>query len=94
MSTLGFGPMLLEKFPEKVCLVGGDLSRAYDEMQDVEMADEKKIDELLNADMSESRKCNVRGTPTVLINGLRLSGRNIEDYKARIDQIIAKDKQK
>jgi protein-disulfide isomerase len=58
------------------------------------MADEKKIDELLKADMSESRKCNVRGTPTVLINGLRLSGRNIEDYKARIDQIIAKDKQK
>ena len=62
----------------------------FDEVMD----DEEKIDELLKADMSEARKCNVRGTPTVLINGLRLSPRNIEDYKARIDKILAEDKQK
>jgi protein-disulfide isomerase len=58
------------------------------------MADEKKIDELLKADMSEAGKCNVRGTPTVLINGLRLSGRNIEDYKARIDKILSENTKK
>jgi protein-disulfide isomerase len=56
------------------------------------MADEKKIDELLETDMSEARKCKVRGTPVVLINGLRLSSRNIEDYKTRIDKIIAENK--
>jgi len=58
------------------------------------IADEDKIDELLKADMSEASKCNVRGTPTVLINGLRLSGRGIEDYKARIDKILSENTKK
>jgi lipopolysaccharide biosynthesis regulator YciM len=42
--------MLLEKSPEKVCLVGNDLSAAYDQMGDVEMA------ELVRAELAE-RNC-------------------------------------
>lgn len=56
------------------------------------MADEKKIDELLKADISEARKCNVRGTPTILINGLKLFDRSLKGYKTRIDQILTKKK--
>jgi len=52
------------------------------------MADEKKMDELLKADMAEARKCKVRGTPTVLINGLKLANRSLESYKKRIDAIL------
>ena len=56
---------------------------------DAVMADEKRIDALLAPDLSESRKCGVRGTPTVLINGLKLASRNIDDYKSRIDSLLA-----
>jgi len=52
------------------------------------MADQGKMDEMLKADMDEARKCKVRGTPTVLVNGLKLADRNISGYKARIDEIL------
>ncbi len=56
------------------------------------VADEKQIDELLKADMAEARRCKVTATPTILINGLKMSKRGINDYKARIDQILKEDK--
>jgi len=52
------------------------------------MADEKKIGELLSADMAEAKKCKVRGTPTVFINGVKMANRDIGTYKARINQIL------
>ncbi len=67
--------------------LGMDLAR-FDEA----VADEKQIDELLKADMAEARKCKVTGTPTILINGLKMSKRGINDYKARIDQILKGNK--
>ncbi|MBN2270888.1 MAG: hypothetical protein JXN61_09760 [Sedimentisphaerales bacterium] len=37
----------------------------------------------------EAAKCKVNATPTVMINGLKLSGdRSIEGYKARIDGLL------
>ena len=57
---------------------------------DALMADEAKQNELIAADLAEARKCGVRGTPTVLINGLKLAQRNIPDYEARIDDILKK----
>jgi len=54
------------------------------------MADADRINALLSTDLSEARKCKVRGTPTVFINGLKLADRSINGYKARIDQILAK----
>ncbi|GEM_PF-943973 len=56
---------------------------------DKTMASEATINELLKADKAEASKCNVSGTPTILINGLKLTDRSIEGYKARIDGILA-----
>jgi len=36
----------------------------------------------------EAAKFKVNATPTVMINGLKLSGRSIESYKARIDGLL------
>jgi protein-disulfide isomerase len=54
------------------------------------MADAAEQDKLLAADMAEAGKCKVEGTPTVLINGLKMPSRNMPDYKARIDEILKK----
>jgi protein-disulfide isomerase len=55
---------------------------------DKTMADKDAIKKLLEADMAIAKKCKVRGTPTVMINGLKLADRSIDAYKARIDQIL------
>ena len=57
------------------------------------MADDTKITDLLREDLAEAKKCDVRGTPTVFINGLRLADRSIEGYKSRINNILALHKQ-
>jgi protein-disulfide isomerase len=56
---------------------------------DKTMASGATINELLKADKAEAGKCNVSGTPTILINGLKMTDRSIEGYKARIDGILA-----
>jgi len=55
---------------------------------DAVMADPKKIDRFLKLDLDEAAKCKVYATPTVMINGLKLSARSIESYKARIDGLL------
>jgi protein-disulfide isomerase len=59
------------------------------EFDDV-MTKPDKINKLLAADMETAKKCNVTTTPTVLINGLKLQNREINDYQKRIDEILAK----
>jgi protein-disulfide isomerase len=54
------------------------------------MADPNRIGALLAGDKSEAAKCKVTGTPTVLINGLKLQDRSPEGYKKRIDEILSK----
>jgi protein-disulfide isomerase len=56
---------------------------------DAVMDDENKMNKLLSADMAEAKKCNVAGTPTIFINGLKLQSREIDDYQRRIAQILA-----
>lgn len=68
--------------------LGLDLAR-FDEL----MANPTKIDQLLAADLAEARKCAVRGTPTILINGLKLADRSIDGYKTRIAEILGKKAQ-
>ena len=72
---------VLRRYAESL---GLDIAK-FDEV----MGDEKKIDALLSADMAEGKKCKVRGTPTVFINGLKMANREIGSYKARINQILA-----
>jgi len=50
-------------------------------------ADPTLISELLKADKELAVKCNVRGTPTIFINGLKLSDRSLDGYRKRIDSI-------
>ncbi|MHC5000440.1 MAG: DsbA family protein [Planctomycetota bacterium] len=71
--------------------------RGYAESLGLDMAefdrvldDPAQTNNLLQADYAEAKRCNVTGTPTVLINGLKLSGgRSLPNYKDRIDQILA-----
>ncbi|MBN1126826.1 MAG: thioredoxin domain-containing protein [Sedimentisphaerales bacterium] len=53
------------------------------------MNDSKKIDELLALDLKTASQCNVRATPTIMINGLKLADRSLEGYKSRIDSLLA-----
>ncbi|MCP4250257.1 MAG: DsbA family protein [bacterium] len=63
--------------------IGLDLA-AFDAM----MADQKQVDELSLIDTPKARNYKVTGTPAIFINGLKLSPRTFESYKARIDQIL------
>ena len=53
---------------------------------------EAKIDTLLKADLTEAKKCNVTGTPSVFINGLKLADRSVTGYISRIDAILKNTK--
>ena len=55
---------------------------------DAVMADEAQINALLQKDIDGAKKYKVRGTPSVFVNGLKLSPRTFENYKARIDDIL------
>jgi protein-disulfide isomerase len=52
-------------------------------------ADEKAMAELLKADKELAAKCNVGGTPTIFINGLKLADRSLDGYRGRINQILS-----
>jgi protein-disulfide isomerase len=56
---------------------------------DETLKDDSKMDALLKPDLDQARACGVRGTPTILINGLKMASRNPEDYKSRIEEILA-----
>ncbi len=54
-------------------------------------ADEKAIAELLKADKELAARCNVGGTPTIFINGLKLADRSLDGYHNRIDSLLASE---
>jgi protein-disulfide isomerase len=47
------------------------------------------MSELLKADKELATKCNVGGTPTIFINGLKLADRSLDGYRGRINQILS-----
>jgi protein-disulfide isomerase len=55
-------------------------------------ADEKSIAELLRADKELAEKCNVNSTPTIFINGRKLTGRSMDDYHNRINETLSQAK--
>lgn len=96
LGSAGFWQMqdLIMANPKKLAVA--DL-RAYAEQLgldlaafDAVMADPQKITPLIMVDQPEAAKCKVNGTPTVLINGLKLEDRSPEGYKTRIDGILGK----
>jgi len=54
------------------------------------MADPTELDKLLEPDLAEAKKCNANATPTVMINGLKLTDRSLEGYSARIQSLLGK----
>lgn len=56
------------------------------------LSDTKAIESLLREDVAIASKCKVRGTPTVLVNGLKLADRSLAGYRNRIKQILAETK--
>jgi protein-disulfide isomerase len=52
------------------------------------MADSTQVATLADKDTAKGKAYNVTGTPGVFINGLRLSPRGLDNYKARIDEIL------
>jgi protein-disulfide isomerase len=52
-------------------------------------SDEKAMAELLKADKELATRCNVGGTPTIFINGLKLADRSLDGYRGRINQILS-----
>jgi protein-disulfide isomerase len=52
--------------------------------------DPNSMNDLLASDLEEAKKCKVTGTPTILINGLKLADRTPEGYRKRIDEILKK----
>ena len=55
---------------------------------DVIMGDKAKMEARAMVDTPGGVKVKVRGTPSVYVNGKRLSPRSFEGYKARIDEIL------
>jgi len=51
-----------------------------------------QMDAMMAPDIAEGRRCGVRGTPTVMINGLKLADRSLDGYKARINEILKSPK--
>ncbi len=66
----------------------GELSLDIDTFDRV-LGDEANIDELLKRDAEQASQCHVTGTPTILINGLKLTDRSLDGYRQRIKQILA-----
>lgn len=49
-----------------------------------------KYDELIQEDMSLAQRVGVRGTPTLFLNGRRMTGRSLDDFKHEIDNALKK----
>jgi protein-disulfide isomerase len=49
-----------------------------------------ETDKLIQQEMAEARTVDVRGTPTIFINGKKPQGRSFELYKQIIDDILKK----
>mgnify|MGYP006284463801 CR=1 FL=1 len=75
--------------------LGIDVLKGYAEQLDLDMEwfnevidDRSRIKQLLSSELKDAGRCNVRGTPSVFINGVKLRRRSIENYKKRIDEIL------
>ena len=63
---------------------GVDVAKWEKDMNSPEVADQ------INAEMKEAQAAEVRGTPTIFVNGKRLQIRSVEGFKTAIDEAKAK----
>lgn len=49
-----------------------------------------KYDKLIQDDINLGRKVGVTGTPSLFMNGKRMQGRSLDDFKAGIDKLLKK----
>ena len=77
----------VERLREYAGELGIDMKK-FDEV----VGDEERMDTMLAADMEAARRCRVRGTPTVFINGLKQESRSIEAYRKRIAGCVGNSK--
>jgi len=64
--------------------VGLDVPKWEKDMNSQEVADQ------INAEMKEAQTAEVRGTPTIFVNGKRVMNRSVEGFKQLIDEAKAK----
>lgn len=50
-----------------------------------------KYEKLIQADIALGQRSGVRGTPTLYMNGKRMTGRSMNDFKAGIDAVLKKE---
>jgi protein-disulfide isomerase len=63
---------------------GLDVPKWEKDMNSPEVADQ------VNADMKEAQAAEVRGTPTIFVNGKRVMNRSVEGFKTMIDEAKTK----
>ena len=66
--------------------IGLDVEKFKKDMESPE------VQELINSEMAEARTNDVRGTPTIFINGKKPQGRSFALYKQIIDDILKEKK--
>jgi protein-disulfide isomerase len=71
----------LKKYAEQV---GLDVAQWEKDMNSPAIADQ------ITAEMKEATAAEVRGTPTIFVNGKRVQNRSVEGFKTMIDEAKAK----
>ena len=70
----------LKEYAQKIGLDMGKFNKSY----------ENYFEEKLKADKGEAAKAEVRGTPTIFLNGKRVKDRSVEGLKKQIDELLKK----
>lgn len=77
-----------EKINQTAAAVGLDMDRFQKDRKD------KALQDMVLADMNNGRKIDVKGTPTIYINGIQLRGRSEQAFIDQIQSELEKAKQK
>jgi protein-disulfide isomerase len=76
--------------------LGADQLKEYAKQAGLDVAKWEKdmnspeVAEQINTEMKEAQAAEVRGTPTIFVNGKRLGNRSVEGFKQAIDEAKAK----
>jgi len=80
-NSRALGPEQLKEYAKKA---GLDVPQWEQDMNSPQIADQ------VNAEMREAQAAEVRGTPSIFVNGKRLQNRSMDGFKTMIDEAKAK----